>query len=597
MTVDIGDGRSGVVNIRSGDDPALLAQHFVTEHELDEDVLPALTDHIANNALLAQDRLAAGADVQNVGTGAVAGGASDDEACDDIQQLQASPLRPSAAAEIASIDHVASGAGYEPPSGSRIPEAAGRQASPQPVLTAPSSPSNVRSSPAVALDFGDAGHANLRSSAAGRYGGGHSPLQPVPAVEEAWDGHAGLAFPPSSSRPRHEPSPPHEPLPKDRTDSTQRLAGRDAAEHSGHGYLSDGVDRSDADAPHDFAAAYGRHSDAMSSSRASRVLASDEDAAEEAYEALHQRFRSGPVASGRRPSASSQGHSARQSRDGAGGSARPALVSGKPLAAAASGAGIASKGLDSGRAAPDQAASSSAAVAARRAAAAAATARLTVPTAASSGKGVAAKPPVPAKPPSAVPVNPALYSRLHSEAERREQRLREAAKRAEESERRQLVAEHRQIVAASRGSQAHQSARAEAPSGDDGSLSPTARAGARLYNQGKVAAERRRGRAEEIRAALHDAEPWTCAVCGSVNVGTAEACVNVLKYGRGTAKDKHSHAGAGASAGAGGGEGVVHLCGAPRPQAGKPVISTAAQRLVRPTDFDAYLQLQIERYL
>jgi hypothetical protein len=57
MTVDIGDGRSGIVNIYSDSDCSQLAAEFVSEYDLDPEVLGALTDHIIANKALAEDRL------------------------------------------------------------------------------------------------------------------------------------------------------------------------------------------------------------------------------------------------------------------------------------------------------------------------------------------------------------------------------------------------------------------------------------------------------------------------------------------------------------------------------------------------------------
>lgn len=62
MSVDIGDGRLGVVNIREHSSEAELAERFVREYELGDEALETLTDHIRANKAIAVERAAAGGD-------------------------------------------------------------------------------------------------------------------------------------------------------------------------------------------------------------------------------------------------------------------------------------------------------------------------------------------------------------------------------------------------------------------------------------------------------------------------------------------------------------------------------------------------------
>lgn len=379
---------------------------------------------------------------------------------------------------------------------------------------------------------------------------------------------------------------------------------------------------------------HGNVSGSMADTRAStsmgnssRRLAEDEDDAEAEWEALQMQARAagahnGRAVGGRLSAAASVTAAASAAAVGGGrfsvGGASAGGGSGGSVIMMPNPRGVGA-GFNARPPVPPSTSASSAAAAAAVAAAQAAAAqaaalhRLVIPTTASAAKGAVGARAAEEKAAAAAAAaaaagphaDPALFSRLYSEAEKREARLKQMAAEAAEAERSALRAEHRRIVAASRsyyaqhgsGSRVDGAADgadgAEAGNGD-GSLSPGARAGARLYAHAKVAAQRREAEAAEVRARLAAAEEWTCAACGAANPGTASYCSAPAKVGRG----------AGGSVGMGGnGSGssvapdTAGVCGAHKPRDHRPMISAAAQRIVRPTDFDAYLQLQVDRYL
>jgi hypothetical protein len=88
MTVDIGDGRNGTVNIHMNDSEEALALKFISEYGLPEDVVETLAEHIRTNKSIAVERALTGDSAQIEATTA------DTETLKVDETVEARPFEP-----------------------------------------------------------------------------------------------------------------------------------------------------------------------------------------------------------------------------------------------------------------------------------------------------------------------------------------------------------------------------------------------------------------------------------------------------------------------------------------------------------------------
>jgi hypothetical protein len=115
----------------------------------------------------------------------------------------------------------------------------------------------------------------------------------------------------------------------------------------------------------------------------------------------------------------------------------------------------------------------------------------------------------------------------------------------------------------------------------------------RLYSDG-VATQAKKHAAT---APLADSTPadWICAVCGGANVANVDTCETLVKYGKSVQEVSVPRTLAVNSALPP--SGIVRKCGASRPKQFQPTISEFAQNMTRPLDHDAYMALQLNKYM
>jgi len=195
-------------------------------------------------------------------------------------------------------------------------------------------------------------------------------------------------------------------------------------------------------------------------------------------------------------------------------------------------------------------------------------------------------------------VDPALYTRLHDEARKREQRQVEAAAAAQAAEEAAVAATGRQLRAL--GPSLH-----AAQSGGDGGIAAggggSVAAGERLFARAKADAARKADRVASAAAEASAAAAWVCSRCGAENRGRDATCMQPAKAGSKVEPVSNLaalHAAAVAAPVLGGGDvDTLRVCGAPRPAAFVPTISDYAAKRARPLDHDAYMALQLQKYM
>jgi len=187
--------------------------------------------------------------------------------------------------------------------------------------------------------------------------------------------------------------------------------------------------------------------------------------------------------------------------------------------------------------------------------------------------------------------DPALFDRLHSEATKLQQSRQKAAAEAEAKQAAELRQRAQELLAMGRAS----GVAGKTADTESGLVSRAGEADvtARLYEGKREGGERRAARDASLKRAAKDAEAeWMCALCGGRNAGDVETCMTPVKYGKRTEDAAKVPALAAARL-----EGEVRVCGAARPPAFRPVVSSYEGQHTREADPAVRLHKQLEQYL